>query len=212
MSPRLLIAEHSKLKGSNPSSALSATLVKVYCGAACARAAESIAPSSMASPATSANTKINRRKADDLWYVSILPPLPSGIRACLYARIWHILWIGYLSGYSGVAKSEQAGANFREHFSRKLCDGSSSRARVVPCRRATLSRQQDEAQRYKPCAGDQRSDYEDDRRGRPEEVAHPEHDVPDDQEQTRPAGKDARPHRRGAEQDQPDEERQPAQH
>src|SRR5215207_803063 len=78
MSPRLLIAEHSKLKGSKPSSALSATLVKVYCGAlSCACAAESIAPSVRASPTTSANTTANRCSVDRRWYVSIL--LPSGV-------------------------------------------------------------------------------------------------------------------------------------
>src|SRR5215213_10965872 len=49
----------------------------LYClsipiGAACAP--ESIAPSAMASPTTTANTSANRRMADGLRYVSNLPP------------------------------------------------------------------------------------------------------------------------------------------
>jgi hypothetical protein len=52
-SPGVLIAAHPKLKGSKPSLALSATFVKVYCGAGgtvCARAPESIAPNAKATP------------------------------------------------------------------------------------------------------------------------------------------------------------------
>src|SRR5215207_7212866 len=91
MSPRVLMAVHPKLLGSKPSSTLSATLVKVYCGAGgavCARASESIAPSAMASPTTRANTITNRRRFDDLWCVNIPPPPSEATPGRVRAASW----------------------------------------------------------------------------------------------------------------------------
>src|SRR5215211_6022999 len=111
MSPRLLIAEQSKLNGSNPSPALSATLVKVYCGAAvCACASESIAPSTMASPATTAKASANSRRFDDLWCVNIPPP-PSEATS---GRVRAASWLSFVTLY-GNWQDQQTFAPFYTH-------------------------------------------------------------------------------------------------
>src|SRR5918994_117244 len=73
-SPLVLIAAHPKLLGSKPSSTLSATLVKVYCGAVCARASDSTAPSTRLSPAKRANISAKERRVVGRLWVTILPP------------------------------------------------------------------------------------------------------------------------------------------
>src|SRR5215203_1058331 len=74
MSPRSLIAAHPKLSGAKPSSTLSATLVKVYCVAACARASDSTAPSATLSPVKRASISAKVRSTDGRLWVNIHPP------------------------------------------------------------------------------------------------------------------------------------------
>src|SRR5215211_5879654 len=80
MSPRSLIAAHPKLLGSKPSSTLSATLVKVYCGADCARASDSIAPSATLSPVKRTRSSARVRKTDAGLWVNIHPPRLDDVR------------------------------------------------------------------------------------------------------------------------------------
>src|SRR5918995_2911761 len=81
MSPRSLIAAHPELLGSKPSSTLSATLVKVYCGADCACASDSIAPSATLSPVKRARISARVRRTGGRLWAYIHPPCVDHARA-----------------------------------------------------------------------------------------------------------------------------------